>query len=128
MGSVIIFADSHSSLNKNSYSLSGFCFSTNNCSTSGPVFVTPQATSSLCPNIMPGTPAKITPATFISLDCNLISYQIDGVVSPKCGSSARSGLREAVLSPSTTQLLLPLNSSGRTTSSKLEAKIGREHV
>src|SRR5699024_4074047 len=83
--------------------------------------VTPQARSSLCPNIMPGTPEKITPATFISLDCKLISYQIDGVDSPKCGSSARSGLPEAVLSPSTTQLLLPLNSSGRITSSKLEA-------
>src|ERR1051326_4983506 len=38
-------------------------------------------------------------------------YQIDGDVGGRCGSLASSGWREAVLSPFTTQLLLPTSLS-----------------
>src|SRR5699024_7071636 len=83
------------------------------------VLVTPQEICSLWPRIIPGTPAKMTPPTFMSSASKCISYQIDGVANPRCGSSAKSGFPDAVFSPLTTQLLLPLKAGGTTAFSKL---------
>jgi hypothetical protein len=88
--------------------------------TSGPTFVTPHAIRSLWPTMTHGVPGNEKPRTWngepaflpgwasVAVHARSISYQIEGIWMPRCGSLARIGLPLAVRDPAMTQLLLPM--------------------
>src|ERR1043166_6109244 len=75
--------------------------------------VIPHAILWFAPRMTPGAPAIVTPATFIgprtgSLDTTrCTSYQIDGVVSERCGSLASIALPVALCDGPMIHQLLP---------------------
>ena len=76
--------------------------------TSCPTLVTPQATSSLNPIIIPGIPAKDTPILLTLGVCIWSIYQMEGKVKDRCGSLQRMGFPLFVFLPETAQLLEPM--------------------
>src|SRR5438309_168428 len=94
--------------------------------TVAPRLVKPQATWSLWPTMMNGTPGRETPVTWrlpesLALRASAsgpptwrsASYQMPGTVWARCMSLERSGLPVAVWAPETTQLLDPAKQSSQ---------------
>ena len=69
--------------------------------------VSPQAMKRLRPIAMAGAPGSVAPMTSKSPAERCARYQSEGIWAPRCGSLASSGLPEAVIVPSTTQLFDP---------------------
>src|SRR5712692_9013419 len=67
----------------------------------------PHAMKRLRPRTTAGVPGSVPPITSKSPADMWARYQVDGSRVPRCGSLARSGLPEAVIVPSTTQLFEP---------------------
>ncbi len=69
--------------------------------------VSPQAMNLLRPMATAGAPGSVAPMTSKSPADRCARYQSDGTCAPRCGSLASSGLPDAVIVPSTTQLFEP---------------------
>src|SRR3954471_3402356 len=61
----------------------------------------------LRPMTTAGAPGSVAPITSKSPADRCARYQSDGICAPRCGSLASNGLPDAVIDPSTTQLLDP---------------------
>jgi hypothetical protein len=69
--------------------------------------VSPHAMNLLRPIATAGAPGSVAPITSKSPADRCARYQSDGICAPRCGSLASIGLPDAVIVPSTTQLLEP---------------------
>src|ERR1043166_735145 len=69
--------------------------------------VSPQAMYLLRPITIAGAPGSVAPITSKSPADRCARYHSDGICASRCGSFASSGFPEAVIVPSTTQLLEP---------------------
>src|SRR3954463_2235448 len=69
--------------------------------------VSPHAMYLLRPIATAGAPGSVAPITSKSPADRCARYHSDGICAPRCGSLASSGLPDAVIVPSTTQLLDP---------------------
>src|SRR3954467_476535 len=75
--------------------------------------VSPHAMYLLRPITTAGAPGSVAPITSKSPAERCARYHSDGICASRCGSLASSGLPEAVIVPSTTQLLEPRAEDGR---------------
>src|SRR6185312_5238082 len=88
-------------------------------------FVSPHAMYLFRPMTTAGAPGSVAPMTSKSPADRCARYQSDGICASRCGSLASSGLPDAVIVPSTTQLLEPsADPSGRKLSTAEERRKG----
>ena len=81
------------------------------------LLVTPQASVSFLPNMIPGTPTYPAPAAFTPGPERWVSNQHETAPKAMCGSLATMGAPLTDFWGATTQLLLPMPSSGSPTTS-----------
>ena len=74
--------------------------------------VSPQAMYWLKPDITLSAPGIVAPEALCFGELSCITNQIEGRLSPRCGSFASIGFPVADFAPETAQLLLPLSGCG----------------
>src|SRR5213593_2927156 len=70
-------------------------------------YVRLHAMRSLCPRMIAGMPGKEKPTSLYPAPSSPISYQIEGLRTPRCGSPARMGLPDVVFAPLSAQQFDP---------------------